>query len=445
MAQSNHVKNQRELDQFQRFDLLFNYNSLETIRPPNLPSKVYIWDETLRDGEQTPGVFLTINEKIDIAKLLDETGVDIIAVGYPAVSDDEKQAARMLAKENFKHSRVAAPARAVKMDIDACLQCDIPEIPIFYPVSDLALQLVLQKTPEEALEDITSAIQYAKDHGVITDFVLMDATRTAFEPLKKFCKAAIEAGADKIVVADTVGNMGPTAMRYFIHTLKEHLDQLGAIPLSIHCHNDLGLAHANTLVAIEEGANYPHVCVNGYGERAGNTPLEELVTSLQFLYGIKTVNLEKLYELANLVEAYFGLPLSTHKAVVGVNSFSHESGLHIHAILSGGPIAIEPYSPKLVGRERKFYMGKFSGRSTIKYILKIARIQVNDQEIYEILQRIKNRPGTLTKEESLQTMQAIKDKVTKAYSGMNTLEFWKIVEDVTGKKPKDERLYGHIY
>ncbi|MDD1779176.1 MAG: hypothetical protein LUQ65_13495, partial [Candidatus Helarchaeota archaeon] len=284
-----------------------------------------------------------------------------------------------------------------------------------------------------------------KDHGVITDFVLMDATRTSFDQLKKFCKAAIEAKADKIVLADTVGCMGPLSMRYYIRTMKAYLDQQGGTPLSIHCHNDLGLAHANTLAAIEEGANYPHVCVNGYGERAGNAPLEELVTSLQFLYGIKTVSLDKLYELANLVEAYFGLPLSTHKAVVGVNSFSHESGLHIHAILSGGPIAIEPYSPKMVGRERKFYMGKFSGRSTIKYILKIARIQANDQEIYEILQRIKSRPGTLTKEESLQTMQAIKDKITKAYSGMNPLEFWKIVEDVTGKKPKNERLYGQIY
>ncbi|MDD1777511.1 MAG: homoaconitate hydratase [Candidatus Helarchaeota archaeon] len=445
MVSTNYLKNQKELDQFQRFDLLFDYNALNSIRPPNLPSKIYIWDETLRDGEQTPGVSLALNEKLDIAKLLDEIGVDVIAVGYPAVSDDEKQSTRALAKEGFKHSRVAAPARAVKMDIDACLQCDVPEIPIFYPVSDLALQLVLQKSKEEAIEDITSSIQYAKDHGVITDFVLMDATRTAFEPLKTFCKVAIEAGADKIVVADTVGCMGPASVRYYIRTLKEYLDQLGGVPLSIHCHNDLGLAHANTLVAIEEGANYPHVCVNGYGERAGNTPLEELVTSLQFLYGIKTVSLDKLYELANLVEAYFGLPLSTHKAVVGVNSFSHESGLHIHAILSGGPIAIEPYSPKMVGRERKFYMGKFSGRSTIKYILKIARIQANDQEIYEILQRIKSRPGMLTKEESLQTMQAIKDKITKAYSGMNPLEFWKIVEDVTGKKPKDERLYGQIY
>jgi len=444
MANSEYLKNQREIDQFQRTDLLFNYNTLDGVRSPKLPPKIYIWDETLRDGEQTPGVSLSINEKLDIAKLLDEIRIDIIAIGYPAVSDDEKLSVKILAKENFTHAKVAAPARAVKMDIDACLQCDVPEIPIFYPVSDLALQLVLQKSYDEAIEDITSSIQYAKDHGVTTDFVLMDATRTSFEKLKAFCKVAIEAGTDKIVLADTVGCMGPLSMKYFIRNLKDYIDEMSQIPISIHCHNDLGLAHANTLAAIEEGANYPHVCVNGYGERAGNTPLEELATSLQFLYGIKTVNLEKLYELANLVEAYFGLPLSTHKAVVGVNSFSHESGLHIHAILSGGPISIEPFSPKMVGRERKFYMGKFSGRSTIKYILKIGRIQVNDSELYEILQRIKNRPGTFTKEESLETMKAIKDKITQAYSGLNPLEFWKIVEDVTGKKPKNERLYGQI-
>ncbi|NVM29329.1 MAG: homoaconitate hydratase [Candidatus Helarchaeota archaeon] len=445
MSNTNYLKNQRELDRFQRTDLLFDYNALDTIRPPTLPSKIFIWDETLRDGEQTPGVSLNLNEKLDIAKLLDEIGVDIIAVGYPAVTEDEKIAVKTLARESFKHAQLAAPARTVKMDIDACLACDVPEIPIFYPVSDLAMELVMRKSYKEAFEDITNAIQYSNDHGIITDFVLMDATRTSLERLQQFCKVAIEAGADKIVIADTVGCMGPVAMKYFIRNLKEYLDALGGTPLSIHCHNDLGLAHANTLAAIEEGANYPHVCVNGYGERAGNTPLEELVTSLQFLYGIKTVNLEKLYELANLVEAYFGLPLSTHKAIVGVNSFSHESGLHVHAILSGGPIAIEPFPPKMVGRERKFYMGKFSGRSTIKYVLKIGQIQVTDQEIYEILQRIKDRPGILTKEESLKTMKAIKEKITQAYSGLNPIEFWKIVEDVTGKKPKDERLYGQIY
>ncbi|MFX1298635.1 MAG: homoaconitate hydratase [Promethearchaeota archaeon] len=445
MSNLNYLKNQKELDRFQRTDLLFDYNPLDLLRPPKLPSKIFIWDETLRDGEQTPGVSLNINEKIDIAKLLDEIGVDIIAIGYPAVSEDEKKAVKTLVNENFNHTKLAAPARALKLDIDACLECNVPEIPIFYPVSELALKFVLRKSIENAFEDITNSIQYSKDHGVITDFVLMDSTRTSVEQLKEFCKIAIEAGVDKIVLADTVGCMGPVAMKYFIRTLKEYLDQLGGTPISIHCHNDLGLAHANTLAAIEEGANYPHVCVNGYGERAGNTPLEELVTSLLFLYGIKTVNLEKLYELANLVEAYFGLPLSTHKAIIGVNCFSHESGLHIHAILSGGPITSEPFSPKMVGRERKFYMGKFSGRSTIKYILKIAQIKVTDQEIYEVLQRIKHRPGILTKEESLQTMKVIKDKITQAYSGLNPIEFWKIVEDITGKKPKDERLYGEIY
>ncbi len=445
MSNANNSKNRNDLNRFQRTDLLVNYNALEELRPSKMPSKIYVWDETLRDGEQTPGVSLTTNEKIDIAKLLDEIRVDVIAVGYPAVSEDEKVAVKTLAREKFSHTKLAAPARTVKMDIDACLACDIPEIPIFYPVSDLALELVIRKSLTEAFEDISSAIQYSKDHGIITDFVLMDATRTSFENLKQFCKIGIEAGADKIVIADTVGYMGPVAMRHFIRVLKNYLDELGGIPLSIHCHNDLGLAHANTLAALEEGANYPHVCINGYGERAGNTPLEELVTSLQFIYGIKTINLEKLYELANLVEAYFGLPLSTHKAIVGVNSFSHESGLHIHAILSGGPITIEPFSPKLVGRKRKFYMGKFSGRATIKYILKIGGLQVTDQEIYEVLQRIKNRPGLLTKEESLKTMKAIKEQITKAYSGLEPPEFWKIVEDVTGKKPKDERLYGQIY
>ena len=416
---------------------LEDFNLYKENIPSTMPKKVHIWDETLRDGQQTPGVNLNIDQTIDIAKLLDEIGVSVIAAGYPAVSKSEKKTVKKIAADGFK-AKIAAPARAVIDDIDHSLDCNVDEIPIFFPISDLALKKVIKKTFDEALDEITNAIQYSVDHGVTTDFIAMDASRTKLEKLDSLFRAAFEIGVNKVIIADTTGFLRPLSMAYLVREIKKQ-DFYRNKCISIHCHNDLGLATANTLAALETGANYPHVCVNGYGERSGNCPLEELVLSLEIQYGIKTgIKTEKLYELSQLTENYFGLPLSIHKPVVGMNSFSHESGLHVNAILTGGGETIEPYSPRLIGRRRRYFVGKYSGRSSIEHVLKLLNVELNKDEIERMLEEIK-KPRHVKEKEAVQTMNKIRKEILKSYSGVPASGFIKILKNVTGKTPNIDK------
>jgi len=419
--------------------LLFNYNNLEINRPEKMKKDIKIWDETLRDGEQTPGVQLSLNQKLDIIKIMDDMGIAVVVVGYPAVSDNDKFIVSKIAKEKF-NTKIAAPARAHLKDVQVAVECEVDEVPVFFPISDLSLKRVLKIEKEEALNRIEQSIQYVVDHGIVADFVPVDATRTPLDSLIDFCKVAINAGANKIDIADTVGYLRPKSMKYLINKIINHPDIPQDIIISPHCHNDFGLATANTLAALEEGANYPHVTVNAFGERSGNAALEEVVMALDCLYGIKTVKTEHLYELAELTEAYFGLPLSVHKAIVGVNSFSHESGLHIHAMISGGPWTIEPYNPRKIGRNRYFYMGKYSGRTTIRYLLNQAGINASDTQIEQILSEVKSEPSKLTKQEALNTMKLIKKKIRESYRGIRPAKFWEIVYKITGQKASDPYL-----
>ena len=419
-------------------DLLEDFNAYEENIPSSMPKEIFFWDETLRDGQQTPGVNLELTQVVDIAKLLDEIGVSVIAVGYPAVSKEEKNIVREIASNGYK-SKIAAPARAVKSDIDHSLDCNVDEIPIFYPISELSLKRVLKKSFDEAIDKICEAIQYSVDHGVITDFIAMDASRTKIERLDKIFRAAFDAGADKVVVADTSGILRPSSMSFMINSIKKqefYKDKC----LSIHCHNDLGLANANTLAGLEAGGNYPHVCVNGYGERSGNCALEELVLSLEIQYGIKTgIKTDKIYELSQLVEKYFGLPLSIHKPVVGLNSFSHESGLHVNAILTAGGETIEPYNPRLIGRKRRYFVGKYSGRSSVEYILKLLKIELTKEEIEKLLEEIK-KPRYVKEREAIKTMDLVRKEALKSYSGIPATGFIKILKELTGKTPNvDEK------
>ena len=419
-------------------ELLHNYNVLNVNNPPTLPKKILIWDETLRDGEQSPGVNLSFEQKHDIAKLLDEIGVSVIAIGFPAVSDSEKQTVKNLSRENFR-AKLAAPARAKISDINESLQCEVDEIPIFFPTSKLALKKVLRKNLKDALKKVSKAIEYSVDHGIITDFVAMDATRTEIEPLLNFFHAAIDSGANKLVVADTVGIMRPLSMANLIKTLKEDKIIKNKI-ISIHCHNDFGLAVSNTLAAIEMGANYPHVCVNGYGERSGNASLEEIVLALELLYNIKTLKNEKIYELSRLVESNFGLPISVHHPITGFNSFSHESGLHVDAILSGGPETIEPFEPKIIGRQRKFYMGRFSGKKNIEWMLNKLEINATPEQISKILYAVKTKDISDSIKRSKELMEIFKEKIKNTYKTFSALAFLDIVQRVTGKQINIDKL-----
>jgi isopropylmalate/homocitrate/citramalate synthase len=420
------------MENLEKAGLAVNYNKVPDTKSKSLPKRVFIWDETLRDGEQTPGVALTIDEKIEIAKKLDEVGTTIVAVGFPAVSEEEKRTVAAIAKEGLSKASVAAPARAIISDIEACIEAGVQEVPIFIATSDFRLKYQLKKTREEMLERLTQCIEFGKDHGLIIDYIAEDATRSDMEFLCKAYKTAIDAGADKICIADTVGFVRPEVMRHIIREIKARLwtKSKYKVPLSAHCHDDFGLATANTLAAIEEGVTYPQVCVNAYGERAGNAAFEQIVMALEELYGIDTgVETEKLYSLSKLVERHFVVPLPLHRAISGDNAFTHSSGIHSHGQLTHS-MTYEPISPTLVGRRREFHLGKFVGRHFVEYLLKMGGVIATPDQTRKIAERIKRTHEERKKTQSKVAFDQIKGDLKALRTGVSEREFWAIVFDV---------------
>ncbi len=420
------------MESLEKAGLAVNYNKVPSTLPKDLPSRVFIWDETLRDGEQTPGVALTIDEKIDIAKMLDEVGAAIVAVGFPAVSEEEKRAVTTIAREGLANAVVAAPARAVIADLDACIASDVQEVPIFIATSDFRLKYQLRMTREEMLDRLQQCVQYGKDHGLIIDYIAEDSTRSDMDFLCKAFKTAIDAGVDKICIADTVGFVRPQVMKYIIREVKSRLwtKSKYKVPMAVHCHDDFGLATANTLAAVEEGVTYPHVCVNAYGERAGNAAFEEVVLALEELYGVDTgVDTEKLYPLSKLVEKHFVIPIPLHKAVSGDNAFTHSSGIHSHGQLTHS-MTYEPISPLKVGRRREFHLGKFVGRHFVEYLLRMGGVKATAEQAREITERIKKTHEDIKKKQTLESFESIKESLRELRTGVSEREFWAIVFDV---------------
>jgi len=418
--------------------LIANYNRFRKNLPPRLPKRVFIWDETLREGVQTPTVFLTYVEKVKLAKMLDEMGVSFITVGFPALSEQEKNDVRRIANEGFQQTRLAASARIIKSDIDPCLECGIREIMIFTPFNGLNLKYRLKMTKEQVLEKTVESIQHTKEHGATANFVLEDASRTSLEEILQIFEVAVKAGADRLVIADTVGFLRPLSMRYFISHVKQGLSQrIGKeVPLSIHCHNDFGLATANTLAAVEDGIAYAHVCVAGFGERAGVAPLEEVVAALELLYNIDTgLDMKKLYRLSQLAEKSFALPIQDHKPIIGENAFSYEVDEHVHGMLAH-PLIYEPFPPEIIERQTMFYIGRQTGRHFVESHLASAGIKAAPRQIDEIVRRIRGMQESLDKGGTQMTFYQIKKLMRELRKGLTEEDFWKIVEQITGQKPK---------
>jgi isopropylmalate/homocitrate/citramalate synthase len=418
--------------------LIANYNRLRKNLPPKLPERVFIWDETLREGVETPGVFLTYIEKVKIAKMLDEMGVFMITVGNPALSEEEKNAVRRIANEGFQQARLAASARIVKEDVDACLDCGIREIIIFTPFNGLNLNYRLKMKKEEVLEKTVECIEYAKKRGANVHFVLEDASRTPLPEVLQIFEATAEAGADQLVVADTVGFLRPLSMRYLIfHVRKGLLEKLGREPsLAVHCHNDFGLATANTLAAVEEGVNTVHTCVAGYGERAGVAPLEEVVAALEILYNVDTgVDMKKLYRLAQLTEKSFAIPIQPHKPIIGESVFSYEVDEHIQGMLAH-PLIYEPFPPEMIERETTFYFGGQAGKKMIESRLEAAGIKATPFQIEEIIRRMRSMRESMDKGGTQMTFYQIKKLMRDLRKGFTEDDFWRMVEQVTRQKPK---------
>jgi len=355
----------------------------------NLPKKVFIYDCTLRDGEQTPGVALTIKEKVTIAEQLAKLGVDTIEAGFPVNSRDEKEAVRQVAKE-VTQVPVSGLARVVREDIDACIDCDVDIVHVFVSTSDVHLEHQMRKSREKVLEAAVESVEYVKQHGIKCQFSAMDATRSDINYLLEVFKGVEDAGVDAIDVADTVGLMIPSAMQTFMSRIRKSV----GVQLDVHCHNDYGMGVANTLAAVEAGADEVHVTINGIGERAGNTALEPVVLALMTIYN-KDVNINPKYltETSQLVERYTGISVSPCTPIIGGHAFAHESGIHVHAIIREAS-TFEPIKPEDVGQRRRLVIGKHTGKASVKNALvELGVANVTEEELSEITTRVKDLAG----------------------------------------------------
>ena len=351
----------------------------------NLSDKIYIFDTTLRDGEQTPGVALTVDEKIQIATKLNNLGVDKIEVGFPASSKGEIESAKQIKSLGLKSTLVGL-SRSLRKDVDAVLNSDLEYIHTFIGTSPLHRDYKLKMSKEKIIETAVDAIEYAKDHGLTVEFSAEDATRTERDFLFEVFNEAVSAGADFLDVPDTVGILTPIMTREIITDIKDNF----SIPISVHFHNDFGLATANTLTAIECGANQAHVTVNGLGERTGNCSLEELVMSLKSAYGIDLgLDTTRLYSLSHLVGRLTGVKMPVNKPIVGDNAFAHESGIHVHGILNNAS-TYEPMSPEMVGHSRRIVLGKHTGANAIKSKLKEYHIDLDSEQFDKVFAEIKS-------------------------------------------------------
>ena len=345
---------------------------------------IEICDVTLRDGEQTPGVSFSCEEKVKIATLLDEIGIEVIEAGFPAVSPNEKQCVKTIANLGLD-ARICGFSRAREEDIRTAIDCDVDMVSIFIPTSELHVRLKFKKTRNEVLEDSLKMIDFARDHGVQVRFAAEDASRTDLPFLKEVYRSAAEHGAVLLSFADTVGCLIPSEMHRIMAELVASVDR----PFCAHCHNDMGCAVANTITAAEAGAFQLHTTVNGIGERAGNASLEELLVALRMKKGIERYDLSRLTELSHTVEKFSGITLPRNKPVTGELAFSHESGIHIAAILQD-PASYEYFTPDMVGGERHFILGKHTGKKALEHVMASLGCACTDKQVCRVLDLVKD-------------------------------------------------------
>jgi len=314
--------------------------------------------------------------------------VNIIEAGFPVSSKGEFEAVKMITDEGLD-LEVCGLSRIIKKDIDSCLDANVDLVHVFVSTSDIQIQHTIKKSRDEILKQSADAVEYIKDHGRHCLFSAMDATRTPTSYLKDIFKAVEEVGCDIVNIPDTVGVAMPTT---FYGLAKEICDNTERMVVDVHCHNDFGLAVANSLAAFEAGAREIQVTINGLGERAGNANLAETVMSLHAIYGAKTdIKTQYLVETARLVERLSGVKISPTAPVVGENAFSHESGIHSHGVLERSD-TFEPgiMTPEMVGHKRRIVLGKHTGKHAVEQSLKELGYSPNEVQLQEILQRIKD-------------------------------------------------------
>jgi 2-isopropylmalate synthase len=356
---------------------------------------VRIFDTTLRDGEQSPGFSMNTEEKIRLARQLAALNVDVIEAGFPIASRGDLEAVQKVAQE-VRTIPIAALARAKRQDVDAAIEALKPaassRLHVFLATSDLHLRVKLNMTREQALEAITSMIRHGRQRVSEVEFSAEDAGRTDIEFLCQVCRAAVDAGATVLNLPDTVGYAVPEEYGAMFTKVREYLGDPEGITLSAHCHDDLGMAVANSLAAVRAGVRQIECTINGIGERAGNASLEEVVVALAVRkesFGVTTgIRLEELFPTSRMLTEITGAQVAPNKAIVGANAFAHEAGIHQDGIIKN-PLTYEIISPQSVGvPARSLVLGKHSGRSALRQTLRDLGFEASDPELAEVYARV---------------------------------------------------------
>lgn len=363
-----------------------------------MSKRIYIFDTTLRDGEQSPGISLNMNEKLKIAMQLSELGVDIIEAGFPAASKGDFEGVRSIAK-NISNSTIAALARTTKQDIDRAWEAieyaEQPRVHTFIATSDIHMKYKLKMNPEDVLKKAMEMVAYARGLCPEVEFSPEDATRTNHEFLYRVIESVINAGARVVNIPDTVGYLTPGEFGGLIRDIRNNVSNIDKAVISVHCHNDLGLAVANSLAAIENGADQVECTVNGLGERAGNAALEEVVMALKtrkdYFPASTRIMTEKLYRTSSMVSFATGVHVQPNKAIVGANAFAHESGIHQHGMMSNSA-TYEIMTPESIGlKQSQMVLGKHSGRHAFEEKLKeLGYSNLEQEEINKAFQLFKD-------------------------------------------------------
>jgi methanogen homocitrate synthase len=374
----------------------------------SLPEKIVIYDSTLRDGEQMPGVHFTPDQKLAIATKLAEIGVHQIEVGFPAVSDEEKKSVKAIAELGL-NSDILCLARTMQSDIDIAADCDVDMVLLFIATSDLHMRYKLKMSRDEVLKRVVTSLEYAHSRGLKVSLSTEDSTRSDLDFLLEVYRECEKAKAARLGITDTLGCAGPEAISYLVRKIKERT----STPLSAHLHNDFGLAVVNSVAALNNGAQAITTTVGGMGERAGNVSLEQFVMVLKHLYkrdiGIRT---EGLTDLTKFVFEAAKIPMPPNQPWVGPNAFSHESGIHVAAVLNC-PLTYECLDPEQVGNRRRLVLGKHSGTALVKNRLSERNVNATQDQICDLVRAIK--------------------KAGEDHGRVSDEEFWKLVDQVTTK------------
>lgn len=374
---------------------------------PNL----IINDVTLREGEQSAEVNFGLAEKKLIAHRLAEMGIKQIQCGYPGRSNIDREIIKLLKREGI-NAQLEAITQVFFEDwqqqIDAAIESEADIIDLMYPSSDLRLKYVQKKTRKEMLQRSVEAVKYAKNRGAIVRFAPTDTTRTDIDFLKEVYSSVIEAGAERISIADTSGAVAPFALKQLVSEIVDYTK----VPVHVHCHNDFGLALPNALAAVEGGAAIVDASINGLGERAGNTSIDELIVALTLIYETDlAIDIKKLYGLSKLIEDISGVPIPANKPLTGEFAFAHKLDAHVKGVMSN-PAVYESIAPEMVGNKRKIPIGKSTGPFVVKLKLEALGLEVPDSIVPDIVKKVEanaiKKRASLSDEEFISIVKTVK-------------------------------------